>query len=216
MRTAYSTIDEYISSYPVSTQKILQKLRALIRKAAPEAEEKISYAIPTFFLQGNLVHFAAYEHHIGFYPGANGIEVFKKKMSKYKGAKGSIQFPLNEPIPYDLISEIVKFRHEENKLKAEAKKVLRTCKNGHQFYKTSDCPTCPICEAQKKPAAEWMANFAAPARRAFENAGIKTLKQFAKYTEQEVADLHGMGPGSISKLKPLLKWNNIEFKRSKK
>ena len=107
-------IDAYISGFPKETQKILNEIRATIRKAAPEAEETISYAIPTFKLNGNLVHFAAFKNHIGFYPAPSGIEAFKKELSAYEGAKGSVQFPLDQPMPLSLISRIVKFRVKEN------------------------------------------------------------------------------------------------------
>jgi len=106
----YSDIDTYIACFPAESQKILKKLRMTIQKAAPEAKEKISYGIPTFTLNGNLVHFAAYKNHIGFYPGALGILTFSEELSAYKGGKGTVIFPLDKPIPYDLISEIVKFR----------------------------------------------------------------------------------------------------------
>jgi uncharacterized protein YdhG (YjbR/CyaY superfamily) len=124
MTTATSTpkdIDAYIASYPKDIQEILEKVRMTIRENAPGADEKISYGIPTFYLNGNLVHFAAYKRHIGFYPTSSGIEKFKKELSVYKGAKGSVQFPLDKPIPYDLISEIVRFRVKENLARAEAK-----------------------------------------------------------------------------------------------
>ena len=114
-------IDEYITSFPKDIQEILEKLRATIREAAPEAKEIINYQIPTFTLKGNLVHFAAFKNHIGFYPTPTGIEKFKKELSVYEGAKGSVQFPLDKPIPYDLISKIVKFRVKENLGNAEAK-----------------------------------------------------------------------------------------------
>jgi len=116
-----TTIDEYIATFPANVQAILQKIRATIRKAAPQAEEAISYQMPTFKLNGNLVHFAAFKNHIGFYPVPSGIEKFKKELSAYKGAKGSVQFPLDRPIPYGLISKIVKFRVKENLEKAKAK-----------------------------------------------------------------------------------------------
>lgn len=116
----FVSIDEYIAIFPEATQKTLKKIRATIKAAAPDAEEKISYQMPTFTLKGNLVHFAAFKNHIGFYPTPTGIEKFKKELSVYKGAKGSVQFPLDRPIPYDLISKIVKFRVEENLGKAEA------------------------------------------------------------------------------------------------
>jgi uncharacterized protein YdhG (YjbR/CyaY superfamily) len=113
-RTTPTTIDEYISGFPEEVQQILEKVRATIRKEAPEAEEAIRYQIPTFRLNGNLVHFAAFKNHIGFYPAPSGIEAFKDALSVYEGAKGSVKFPLGEPIPYDLIAEIVRFRVKEN------------------------------------------------------------------------------------------------------
>lgn len=115
-------IDEYIAGFPPDIQQILQRIRATIRDAAPEAQEKISYAMPTFFLHGNLVHFAAFKKHIGFYPTPSGTEHFQQQIAAYKSAKGSIQFPLDQPIPYDLIAEIVKFRVQENLARAAAKK----------------------------------------------------------------------------------------------
>ncbi len=108
------TIDEYIAGFPEEIQVILQKIRQVIKEAAPEAQEAISYQMPTFKVEGNLVHFAAYQNHIGFYPVPSGIEKFKAELSIYKQGKGSVQFPLDQPIPYDLISRIVKFRVEEN------------------------------------------------------------------------------------------------------
>jgi uncharacterized protein YdhG (YjbR/CyaY superfamily) len=114
-------IDEYIASFPNDVQEILEKIRMTIRKAAPDAEETINYQIPTFTLKGNLVHFAAFKEHIGFYPTPTGIDKFKKELSVYEGAKGSVKFPLDQPIPFDLIGKIVKFRVKENLARAEAK-----------------------------------------------------------------------------------------------
>lgn len=108
------TTDEYIAQFPPDVREILQNLRAVIKEAAPEATEKISYQMPTFYLNGNLVHFAAYARHIGFYPAPSGIEAFKEELSPYKGAKGSVQFPLDKPLPIDLIGRIVRFRVSEN------------------------------------------------------------------------------------------------------
>jgi uncharacterized protein YdhG (YjbR/CyaY superfamily) len=125
-QTAPKTIDEYIAGFPKDVQEILEKIRMTIREAAPEAEETISYQLPTFTLYGNLVHFAAFKKHIGFYPTPTGIEEFKNELSAYKGAKGSVQFPLDKLIPYDLISRIVEFRVKENLGKAEAKKKKRS------------------------------------------------------------------------------------------
>lgn len=115
------SIDEYILEFPIEIQEILKKLRKVIKESAPDAEEKISYQMPTFVLHGNLVHFAAFKNHIGFYPAPSGIDAFKDELSEYKGGKGSIQFPLEKPLPYDLIRKIVKFRVAENIEKAEQK-----------------------------------------------------------------------------------------------
>jgi uncharacterized protein YdhG (YjbR/CyaY superfamily) len=121
-QTIPKTIDEYIAGFPLDVQDILQKIRATIRQAAPEAQEKISYQMPTFALNGNLVHFAAFKNHIGFYPIPSGIEAFKEDLSPYKQGKGSVQFPLDQPIPYDLIARITAFRARENLERAKAKK----------------------------------------------------------------------------------------------
>ena len=121
-QTAPKNIDEYIAGFPNDVQEILEKIRMTIRKAAPDAEETISYQIPTFTLKGKyLVYFAAYKKHIGLYPAPRGIEKFKNELSVYEGAKGSVKFPLDKPIPFDLISKIVKFRVKENLERAEAK-----------------------------------------------------------------------------------------------
>jgi uncharacterized protein YdhG (YjbR/CyaY superfamily) len=125
MKTGQSvpqTIDEYIAGFPPDVQEILQKIRKTVHEAAPDATEKISYQMPTFYLQGNLVHFAGFKEHIGFYPVPTGIEKFKKELSVYKQGKGSVQFPLDQPIPYGLITKIVKFRVKENLAAAKGKK----------------------------------------------------------------------------------------------
>ena len=120
-KTAPKDIDEYIARVPDDVRETLEKIRMTIRKAAADAQETISYQIPTFTLSGKLVHFAAFKNHIGFYPGPSGIEKFKDELSVYDSAKGSVQFPLDKPIPFRLISRIVKFRVNENLKKAEAK-----------------------------------------------------------------------------------------------
>lgn len=107
-------IDQYILQYPLEFQQKLQEIRNIIKEAAPEATEKISWRMPTFYLNGNLVHFALHKTHIGFYPGAEGVEQFKSKLGDYKYSKGAIQFPLSKPLPKELITEIVKFRVGEN------------------------------------------------------------------------------------------------------
>ncbi len=119
------TVDEYIAGFPPDVRKQLAQLRATIRKAAPSAAEKISYRIPTFSLNGNLVHFAAYERHIGFYPGAAAIATFEEELSAYEGAKGSVRFPLGEKLPLALIARIVRFRVKRNVARAKAKGTKR-------------------------------------------------------------------------------------------
>jgi uncharacterized protein YdhG (YjbR/CyaY superfamily) len=116
------SMDEYIASFPLKIQKILQEIRLIVQKAAPEASEKISYGMPTFALKGNLVHFAAFKNHIGFYSTPSGTSEFQQEILGYKHAKGSIQFPISQPMPFDLIAKIVKFRVEENLAKAAKQK----------------------------------------------------------------------------------------------
>ena len=119
---APKNIDEYIGGFPKDVQTILEQIRATIKAAAPDAEEDIRYAIPTFRLKGNLVHFAAFKNHIGFYPAPTGMEAFQKELAGYKTGKGSVQFPLDEPIPFDLITKIVHLRVEQMQKKAAKKK----------------------------------------------------------------------------------------------
>jgi uncharacterized protein YdhG (YjbR/CyaY superfamily) len=121
-RSTPGTIDEYIAAFPPEIQTILQKIRATIRKVAPEAEERISYQIPTFALEGNLVHFAAFKNHIGFYPPVRADAKLVQELSVYAGEKGNLRFPLDRPIPYALITKIVKARIRENREQAETRK----------------------------------------------------------------------------------------------
>jgi len=213
MATSFKDINSYIKIQSPETQVILEKIRQTIKKAAPQAEEVISYNMPAFKYYGMLVYFAAYENHIGFYALPSGNKAFQKELSTYKQGKGSIQFPLNKPMPFDLITKIVKFRITENIEKVSTKKNLKTCNKGHKYYKSSDCPTCPICEEEHKPQSGFLSLISAPARRAIENKGIKTLIQLSKYTEKEILELHGMGISSIPKLKAVLKTEKLSFKK---
>jgi uncharacterized protein YdhG (YjbR/CyaY superfamily) len=120
-RVSFSSIDEYIANFPEEIRSLLEALRATIKAAAPDAVEKISYQMPTFFLKGNLVHFAAYKGHIGFYPTPGGIQAFKDEISIYKNEKGSVQFPIDKPLPLELIRKIVEFRVAENFKKCRSK-----------------------------------------------------------------------------------------------
>ncbi len=183
------TIDEYISLYPLEVQELLQKVRMVIKKAAPEAIEAIKYQLPTFVLNGNLVHFGAFKNHIGFYPAPSGISVFKQELSVYEGGKGSIQFPIDKEVPFDLIGRIVQFRVRENleKVKSKSKKKSPVIDGFHD-------------------------SLAAPAKRALENNGIKTLKQLSEYREAEILKFHGIGPSSLPKLRDALLAVNLSFK----
>jgi len=122
MANQFKTIDEYINTFPDDVRTILNELRQTIKEVAPEAEETINYQIPTFTLHGNLVHFAAFKNHIGFYPAPSGMEAFKKELSAYKGAKGSVQFPVDQPLPLPLIRKIVEYRVKENLERKQEKK----------------------------------------------------------------------------------------------
>ena len=113
-KTVYKSIDEYIALYPIDVQEKLQEIREVISESAPDAVEKISWRMPTFYQFGNLVHFAAFKKHIGFFPGADGIATFQDRFSEYKSSKGGVQFPFDKPMPLDLVREIVKFRVNEN------------------------------------------------------------------------------------------------------
>jgi uncharacterized protein YdhG (YjbR/CyaY superfamily) len=121
----FTTIDEYMETFPQDVKTRLQMIRQAIREIAPEAEETIKYRMPTFTLNGNLVHFAAFKNHIGFYPTPSGTEAFRKELSSYQGAKGSVQFPLDQPLPMPLIRRIVKFRVKENRERSQKKKGSR-------------------------------------------------------------------------------------------
>ena len=189
-RVKANVIDKYIGTFPKDIQEILKSLRVAIRKAAPNAEETINYGVPTLTLKGNLVHFAAYKNHIGFYPAPSGIIAFKKELAIYEGAKGSIKFPIDKPLPFDLITKIVKFRVKENLEKAEVK----TKKN-------------------LKPQESPFSILVAPARRALENKGILSLQQLSKFSETEILELHGMGQSSVPKLRDLLKAKSLSFKK---
>jgi uncharacterized protein YdhG (YjbR/CyaY superfamily) len=128
MNSQRQTIDEYIADFPLEIQVMLEQIRATIRAAAPDASEAIKYGMPTFVQHGNLVHFAAFKNHIGFYPVPSGIEAFKTELSVFDQSKGTIRFPFGTPVPLELIARIVKFRLEENLRKTAAKSKPRSTK----------------------------------------------------------------------------------------
>lgn len=216
MMKQVESIDEYIKDFPAATKKLLQIMRSTIQAAAPVATEKISYGMPCFYAKGNLVYFAGYKNHIGFYPSSSGIAAFTKDLSTYEYSKGAIRLPLDKPLPLALIKKIVKYRLQENLDKAaeKARKAqLRICKNGHEFYKSSDCPTCPICEKKNKIEQGFIEKLSAPATRALQHAGIKNLKELSKYKEVDILKLHGVGATALPVMRKALKEKGLTFKR---
>jgi uncharacterized protein YdhG (YjbR/CyaY superfamily) len=209
------SVEAYLKDFPADTKALLQTLRKTIQAAASEATERISYGMPCFYAKGNLVYFAGYKGHIGFYPSSSGIAAFKQALSQYEYSKGAIRLPLDKPLPLALIKKIVKYRLQENYDKAaekERKQQLRVCKQGHQFYKTSECPTCPICEKQKMKKQVFIEKLSAPATRALRNAGIKSLEQLAKYKAADILKLHGVGPTAIPIMRKALSAKGLSFK----
>ncbi|WP_310586057.1 DUF1801 domain-containing protein [Telluribacter humicola] len=190
MNTAPMDVDQYIAQFPSEVQVILQQIRALIKQAAPDAVESISYGIPAYYLNGRqFIYFAGYKKHVSLYPVPRQHEAFEQVLSEYKGGRGTAQFPLSKPLPLDLIAEIVKFRIQENQEKATKKK------------------------AAPKPSGDCFSLLAAPARRALANHGITTLPQLASLTEKEVLALHGMGKSSLPKLREALIGQGLDFRK---
>lgn len=207
-----NAVDKYIGQFPEAIQVILTQVRNVILHSGVEISEEISYSMPAYKAGGKvLVYFAGYKNHIGFYATPTGHSQFNKELSKFKQGKGSVQFPIDKPMPLDLIKRIVQFRVEEVREKLSKAKE-KTCSKGHKFFKTSDCPTCPVCENLRKPIDSFMSLLAAPARRALENAGITTLKQLSRYSEKEIMALHGIGKSSIPRLNDALKLHGLKFK----
>ncbi|SHK83353.1 Uncharacterized conserved protein YdhG, YjbR/CyaY-like superfamily, DUF1801 family [Chitinophaga jiangningensis] len=186
-----TTIDAYISTFPAATQKLLKQVRQTIKKTAPDATEKIAYGIPTFVYHGNLVHFGGYDHHIGFYPASSGVAHFEKELQHFHTSKGTIQFPLDEPIPLELIARITAFRMKENEEKQAKKK-----------------------SPAKKTESFFIPRISNPARRALESIGINTPKKLAKYSEKEMLALHGMGKASLPLMRETLLQHGLSFRES--
>lgn len=184
-----TTIDQYIRSFPADVQKALRQIRQAIREAAPTAEEKISYHMPTYTLNGKyLIYFAGWKSHIGFYPMSSAVKEFKKELSKYKGAKGSVQFPLDQPMPLALVRRIVKYRVKEREAQMKPKSTSKS---------VSDLPD----------------GLSAPALRALRQAKITSLSKLAQYREADILKLHGLGPASLPKLRAALKAQKLAFKK---
>jgi uncharacterized protein YdhG (YjbR/CyaY superfamily) len=146
-------VDSYIKAASKEAQSHLRQMRAAIRRAAPQATEVISYRIPTYRLNGNLVHFGAFKNHIGFFPTSSGVATFKKELSKYVASKGTIQFPLDQALPLGLVTRIVKYRVKQD-LQKLATKGQRRCSRGHVYSGTGPCPVCWPGSQKKKPRAK--------------------------------------------------------------
>ena len=211
-----NTVEEYISGFDPPVQNILRQIRKTLQTVAPSATEVISYQIPTFVLHGNLVHYAAFKNHIGFYPGPSGIKECIQELSGFRHAKGTIQFPLHLPVPYDLIRKITAFRVKENLEKSDRKnagKKAKICKEGHSFFKTSECPVCPVCEKNRQPNEGILSFLGAPARRALEQKEIDTFLKLSRMKESELLALHGFGPSSIIRLRKALEEKGLSFSK---
>jgi len=180
-------IDEYIVSFPDETQAKLNKLRSIIQKEVPNAIETFKYAMPTFDLYGNLVHFAGYKHHIGFYPAPSGLKAFKAEIEKYPNSKGAVQFPLDQELPVELIQKIVQFRIKEN--------------------------TNNFINSNKKAAYFFVEGLSAPAQRALVSKNISTLAELSNFTLTEILTFHGIGQTAIPILEKALFENNLTFKK---
>ena len=157
LKIVANTINEFIAAFPKNTQDKLRKMRDTIRKAAPSATEAIKYGIPTFVLNGNLVHFAGYQNHIGFYPAASGILEFKKELAGYESAKGSVRFPLDKPLPLTLVAQIVKFRVAENMAKKSKTMELTKKSSASKLAKSAAKKVVGKKVARKKVAGKKVA-----------------------------------------------------------
>jgi uncharacterized protein YdhG (YjbR/CyaY superfamily) len=195
-------IDSYIEAFPLKTIQLLNQVRRTIQQLVPDAEETMKYGIPTYVFHGNLVHFAGYKNHIGFYPGAAGIEAFKEQFKDYEWSKGAVQFPIDKPMPLKLITRIVQFRMQQNLAKIEVKKKKPVLKE----------------RAMKDGASKenlnkfFISTLGAPALRALDREGITTLKKLSRYTEKEILALHGIGKSAIPKLQSALQSEGLSFK----
>jgi uncharacterized protein YdhG (YjbR/CyaY superfamily) len=179
-------IDQYIQTFPEETKEKLNTLRVLIQKEVPNAIETFKYGMPTFDLYGNLVHFSGYKNHIGFYPTPSGLQAFESEIKKYNNSKGAVQFPLNQPLPIELIRKIVKFRVKQN--------------------------TESFIEGNKKAAYFFIEGLSAPAQRALISKNIFTLEELSKFTKAQILAFHGIGKTTVPILEKALSDKNLTFK----
>lgn len=219
--SAFPTVAKYLDYWPAPKKKILNTVRECIKKAAPKGEEVISYAMPAVLFDGKRVWYAGWDKHYSIYV-PQVMDQYQQELKKYTTSKSAINFPWDEPVPVALITKITKSvmalpgKAAKSKAKsAKDPKNKRLCKNGHIFYKTSDCPVCPHCEQEKLIDKPFFVQLGAPARRALENAGITTAKKLATFTKKTVLAFHGMGPSSMPKLEAALRKEKLAFKAGK-
>jgi uncharacterized protein YdhG (YjbR/CyaY superfamily) len=178
-----TSVDEYITTFPENVQKILERIRMTVIQAAPRAEETISYGMPAYRYKSRvIIYFAGYKNHIGVYATPLAHEAFQKELSGYKQGRGSVQFPIDQPMPLDLIKRMVLFRVKQ----------------------------------QDDPLTDIFAGLSAPARRALQNNGIKTLRDLSQHTEAEILSFHGIGKTAIPILEKAMKEKKIMFQKEKK
>ena len=198
---SYNNIDEYLAQFPAPTQKLLTSIRTAIQKTIPEAKEAIKYGMPTYVLGGNIIHFACFKNHIGLYPGPGAIVAFSNELEKYPTSKGTIQFPIDGPMPLALIKKIVQFNVERSKLRAKLKAA-----SSKKVEKSASPKKASTTDADLFP------KISAPARRALEANGIKNLKQLSKYSAAQLLEFHGFGPASIPIIEKALKQAGLKLK----
>lgn len=204
MKSGNKDVELYIASFAKPVQKLLRQMQATIKMAAPDAKESLSYGIPTFKLKRNLVHYAAFKDHIGFYPGPSGITAFKIEIAKFESSKGAIRFPLNKPLPVSLVTKITKFRVKEEltsgKPKTESKRDRRVACDPERVASFDYSKLDPAFEA-----------LGTPAKRALISHKILKPKDLAKWRKKDVLSLHGIGPSSLPTLNRALSKAKLRF-----
>ncbi len=194
---APKTHAEYISQFPLPVRTRLKELRALIRKLAPQVKEKISYGIAAFEWNGPLVYIAGFKNHVSFFPTSSGVSAFQSQLKGYKTSRGTIQFPLDQPLPLRLITQIVRYRMKE----------LRHLRTGRGL-----CDADAVKKFDTAGLEEVFSVLAKPAQRALVNAGVLTVKALSKKSEAEVRAFHGMGPKALLELRRILKTQGRKFR----
>lgn len=204
---------DFIQQYPKDIQAKLNQLVDIIEQCVPQAERTMAYGIPTFTYFGNLIHFSAYQSHIGLYPGAKAIEHFKRQIDHLKTSKGTIQFPNEVALPDKLIREICLYCKNQNEEKIRASKQSKYCENGHLLPPRKVCTFCPKCSIGDVDKSKAFDILASPARRALQAHQVYHLADLGKFTETEIASWHGIGPSALDHLRSMMKQEKFTFLR---